>query len=115
MASPLTFEQKGELFVELASVSFNPKELTVTKSNAWESKHGAGAGVNGSAPTIEFSRSAGFVVECSPSGCTPRFALDDIDVDGVPDSRDNCPDEANADQSDRDGDDLGDACDPTRG
>jgi hypothetical protein len=35
----------------------------------------------------------------------------DADGDGVPDSEDNCPADANADQMDRDGDGAGDACD----
>ena len=35
----------------------------------------------------------------------------DTDADGVPDDKDNCPGNANADQVDTDGDDLGDACD----
>ena len=37
-------------------------------------------------------------------------SLDD-DLDGVPDSGDNCPLDANADQQDNDGDGPGDACD----
>ncbi len=36
----------------------------------------------------------------------------DVDDDGVPDSSDNCPFEANPGQEDRDGDGLGDVCDP---
>jgi len=35
----------------------------------------------------------------------------DADGDGVPDDEDNCPDAANADQADLDGDGAGDACD----
>jgi hypothetical protein len=38
--------------------------------------------------------------------------LPDADADGVADLMDNCPGVANADQSDRDGDHRGDACDP---
>jgi hypothetical protein len=38
-------------------------------------------------------------------------AADDQDGDGVPDDADNCPLEPNADQTDTDGDDQGDACD----
>jgi MYXO-CTERM domain-containing protein len=36
----------------------------------------------------------------------------DRDGDGVPDGVDNCPDQPNADQTDADGDGLGNACDP---
>jgi hypothetical protein len=35
----------------------------------------------------------------------------DTDGDGIPDERDNCPEVANADQSDIDGDGAGDVCD----
>lgn len=38
--------------------------------------------------------------------------IPDRDRDGVEDELDNCPDIANADQSDLDGDDVGDDCDP---
>jgi len=35
----------------------------------------------------------------------------DTDMDGIPDSADNCPDDSNPGQEDLDGDDTGDACD----
>jgi len=38
----------------------------------------------------------------------------DADDDGVPDDVDNCPDHANTDQADSDGDVIGDACDVCR-
>jgi len=47
------------------------------------------------------------------SGTTDALPLAlDNDQDGVPNDADNCPDLANADQANEDGDKLGDACDP---
>ncbi|OUW04256.1 MAG: hypothetical protein CBD11_00775 [Phycisphaera sp. TMED151] len=40
----------------------------------------------------------------------PDYTLGDLDSDGVPDSSDNCPNTPNADQSDCDGNGVGDAC-----
>jgi len=39
------------------------------------------------------------------------FSVSDADVDGVEDSVDNCPDDANPNQEDADNDDIGDVCD----
>lgn len=41
------------------------------------------------------------------------FATSDQDLDGIPDTSDNCPTLANADQADVDSNKVGDACDPT--
>ena len=43
---------------------------------------------------------------------TTTMALPDSDLDGVPNTADNCPTMANATQADLDGDGLGDVCDP---
>lgn len=48
--------------------------------------------------------------ECKNGVCALRQL--DSDGDGVFDGRDNCPDKANSDQADVDGDGMGDACDP---
>jgi hypothetical protein len=49
---------------------------------------------------------------CEAGVCTAGAGALDTDGDGVIDCQDNCPTVANADQSDLDGDGLGDRCDP---
>ncbi len=48
-------------------------------------------------------------VEAGLNGVNPPL---DTDADGIPDTADNCPFAANADQANNDGDGLGDVCDP---
>ena len=54
-------------------------------------------------------------LDCAPgSSCAPRGivpASPDSDDDGVPDHVDNCPDVGPSDQTDTDGDGVGDVCD----
>ncbi len=80
---------------------------------------------NTSAPsTMTIRKSASPVIRAD---LVPRGAADDDcdlcdcdlgepddDVDGIPNTSDNCPDVANADQADADGDEVGDACDNCR-
>jgi hypothetical protein len=57
---------------------------------------------------------AGFDFKTGHGLVQATLALASLDVDGdqVPDSQDNCPDDANTTQDDFDNDGLGDACDP---
>lgn len=57
--------------------------------------------------------------ECDPcpfdkdtTDCTTVYDPDDMDRDGIKNDADNCPDTANPDQADKDGDKIGDVCDP---
>jgi hypothetical protein len=52
---------------------------------------------------------------CQQGVCTPGAGAADSDGDGVIDCLDNCPSNANPDQSDIDGDGIGDVCDPEDG
>lgn len=51
-----------------------------------------------------------FTINCGTLVDPPLFCVADIDGDGIPDDRDNCPNAPNPDQADADGDGLGDAC-----
>jgi len=42
----------------------------------------------------------------------PACFPDDMDMDGISDATDNCPDDSNPGQEDHDADDIGDICDP---
>lgn len=58
-----------------------------------------------------FSAPGGSATNDDDDGGGPVDDPNDRDGDGVPNDRDNCPDEANAGQEDGDGDLVGDACD----
>ena len=49
------------------------------------------------------------ILNALPEG-TGFPTCEDVDFDGVPNGLDNCPNDANADQADTDGDGIGDAC-----
>jgi hypothetical protein len=51
-------------------------------------------------------------VDAAVSDAPPDAESTDRDGDGITNDADNCPDVANADQHDEDGDSLGDVCDP---
>ncbi len=61
-------------------------------------------------PECERDRECGIGQICEGGRCLTDTA-EDRDQDGVPDLEDSCPDVANADQEDNDGDGQGDACD----
>jgi hypothetical protein len=80
-----------------ASVAIDGETIALGAPN----EDGNATGVNGS----QADNSA------SDSGAAYIFAID-LDGDGVRESEDNCPSAANPAQEDRDGDTLGNACDP---
>jgi hypothetical protein len=49
--------------------------------------------------------------KCEDQIITAVTGTDDVDGDGIPDGLDNCPFTTNSDQSDEDGDGVGDVCD----
>jgi outer membrane protein assembly factor BamB len=72
--------------------------------------HSTDAGIN---IVLVSATSAGQVTKHDIPFCQPGACLDDdADGDGVVDSADNCPLVPNANQEDRDGDGVGDVCDP---
>jgi hypothetical protein len=56
--------------------------------------------------------SSGFQAHADFSGTCGVTPPADTDKDGIPDSQDNCPKVANPDQTDSNGNEVGDACEP---
>ncbi len=62
--------------------------------------------------TATWAVTSTFPVGSRPWGIVFTPSDSDGDGDGIPDGDDNCPDDANPDQADNDGDGAGDVCDP---
>lgn len=67
-------------------------------------------------PVLTLGLSLSSPLLAAPTGVSTTLAkasAADQDLDGIPDTSDNCPTIANADQADVDANKVGDACDPT--
>jgi Thrombospondin type 3 repeat/PKD domain/Cadherin-like domain len=84
----------------------NPGAKTVTYGSSTAGNYFINVSISGGKPGSLYNDQADFTLHVNAP------PVIDTDGDGVPDSTDNCPGAANADQADADGDGLGDACDP---
>ena len=78
--------------------------LTAAANAGWMFQTWSGDVVNPASPSTTIT------VDEDPEEVTVTF-LADTDSDGIADSADNCPNDANGDQADSDGDGLGNVCD----
>ncbi len=68
--------------------------------------------INESINYVELADEASLIT-LGPPETNPFFSPDDRDMDGVSNREDNCPDHANPDQADADGNGVGDVCEDT--
>jgi Tol biopolymer transport system component len=90
------------------------KRVSVGSSGAEANDGSVGPAISADGRVVAFESLATNLVADDTNGLRDIFAAavtPDRDGDGVEDSLDNCPDQANADQQDSDGDGTGDACD----
>jgi hypothetical protein len=88
-------------------------ESTYTVTNATRADHQGNyrVTVTDESGSVLSERTLRIEVAQSAGGGGGGGTANDNDNDGVENAVDNCPDQANADQKDLDGDDVGDACD----
>jgi thermitase len=102
---------KSELMATAdAKPAFHGKSVTGGRLNAGLAVAHALAGGT-PANTVDTDAVPDAIDECPTENGTAG-GCPDADADGYPTAYDNCPGNRNADQSDLDGDDLGDVCDP---
>jgi hypothetical protein len=108
----------------VSSVGWYVDDVSISSASTWTAIGTTGAGASSfpwSVPAVAGNdyclRIEGMAhgYSNSPQVVSGVFSVAlDGDGDGVPDSLDNCPATPNADQADKDGNDVGDVCEPPR-